>query len=376
VGAPEPPALPALTSLRFFAALHVVLFHMGQYFWRGAPWPLAPVLAHGFVGVSFFFVLSGFILGYVYGPRVRSGDFRQGAFWRARVARIYPLYLAGLVLALPNFLAPSPAALASTPHAGPLAALTVPTLTQAWLPAHALAWNPPAWSLSVEAVFYLTFPWLAVRLLAARPRRPALLLGLLWACSWVPGVLGAAAGPAFSPTSTWWVFLLHSPLMHLAQFLLGVQAAAWRGEATPSRTSLLRLQGACLAAIVAGLVLLPPSDAFNVALNNGLLAPAFAGLFASLSFGPLGIGRWLGGGLLVLLGDASYGIYLFHQAIYPVSQALWRLAVGHYALFSWPTFAFYLALLLAYSIAMHLLLERPAQAWIRGRRGATAKAGR
>ena len=63
------PRLPALTSLRFFAALHVVFFHFLAFkIVSGEGW-LGQISSIGYVGVSFFFVLSGFILVYTYAGR-------------------------------------------------------------------------------------------------------------------------------------------------------------------------------------------------------------------------------------------------------------------------------------------------------------------
>jgi peptidoglycan/LPS O-acetylase OafA/YrhL len=82
------PRLPALTSLRFFAALHVVCFHFLAFkIVSGERW-LGQISSIGYVGVSFFFVLSGFILVYTYAGR----DIPARDFWRARFARIYPAF--------------------------------------------------------------------------------------------------------------------------------------------------------------------------------------------------------------------------------------------------------------------------------------------
>src|SRR5690348_4149040 len=62
------------------------------------PAPLRLLVRHGAVGVPLFFVLSGFVLAYNYFPRARAGRFARGGFWGARFARIYPVYLAALVL--------------------------------------------------------------------------------------------------------------------------------------------------------------------------------------------------------------------------------------------------------------------------------------
>ncbi|HEX6528263.1 MAG TPA: acyltransferase family protein, partial [Burkholderiales bacterium] len=83
--------LEQLTSLRFFAALMIVFHHADGMFGIGR----SPVNLGQ--GVSFFFVLSGFILTYVY-PSLDAGrEVRR--FWLARFARIWPAYLATFLLA-------------------------------------------------------------------------------------------------------------------------------------------------------------------------------------------------------------------------------------------------------------------------------------
>ena len=93
------PRLPAVTSLRFFAALHVALFHMNEMGAITGPHWLKTFAGIGYVGVSFFFVLSGFILVYTYAGR----NIVLGEFYQTRFARIYPAYLFSLVLTFPFF---------------------------------------------------------------------------------------------------------------------------------------------------------------------------------------------------------------------------------------------------------------------------------
>ena len=57
----KPARLDALTGLRSFAAVNIVLFHFSNPDWFG---PLAPVVNAGYASVSFFILLSGFVLGY------------------------------------------------------------------------------------------------------------------------------------------------------------------------------------------------------------------------------------------------------------------------------------------------------------------------
>src|ERR1035437_982751 len=93
------PPLRALTSLRFFAAMYVVLFHESHNPGHIVLFPLAArFVASGFTAVTLFFVLSGFILAYNY-DRIRS----RREFWISRFARIYPVYFLSL---LPVFITP------------------------------------------------------------------------------------------------------------------------------------------------------------------------------------------------------------------------------------------------------------------------------
>ncbi|NOK14937.1 acyltransferase family protein, partial [Corallococcus exercitus] len=157
------PSLPALTGLRFFAALHVVAFHVTPR--EGRPGWLGALLDNGPASVTLFFILSGFVLAQAYLGSASPGPVSRRAFWVARLARIYPVYLLGLVLEAPPFFL----AVLRQENGWTLPALqrllgvgaAVTSLTQAWIPPAACAWNCPGWSLSAEAFFYLLFPVLA-----------------------------------------------------------------------------------------------------------------------------------------------------------------------------------------------------------------------
>src|SRR5690242_17436535 len=159
------PVLKPLTGLRFLAAMAVVAYHALDALVPHAPGYLSRLASHGYLGVSLFFVLSGFILTYTY-IEPDSGALRGSAreFWWARIARVYPMYTAALVVALPVFLlyrialAPPEARAQATIAAG-----LTPMLLQGWWPPAACQWNCPGWSLSVEMFFYAIFPFLAVR---------------------------------------------------------------------------------------------------------------------------------------------------------------------------------------------------------------------
>ena len=143
----------SLTGLRFFAALTVVLVHSYQI--RTGSYLLGPGATNA---VTFFFVLSGFILTWVYHERIATiGTWK---FYLARFARVWPLHVACFALfvwvnwyfAYENlFVADQAWQIASNL-----------TLTQSWVPIEkwAMRFNGPSWSISTELGFYLLFPLL------------------------------------------------------------------------------------------------------------------------------------------------------------------------------------------------------------------------
>jgi peptidoglycan/LPS O-acetylase OafA/YrhL len=153
------PRLAALASARFFAAFHVLLFHASAM--RGLNW--APrwwqtFASAGYVAVSFFFVLSGFVLVYTY----EGKKFDLGRFWRARFARLYPVYLLSLVVCAPFFFYvitrfDFPGFEWTKAHLT-AAVVLVLAMLQAWVPGAAMTWNGVAWAVSVEIFFYVVFP--------------------------------------------------------------------------------------------------------------------------------------------------------------------------------------------------------------------------
>ncbi|MGE5500425.1 MAG: acyltransferase family protein [Ignavibacteriales bacterium] len=153
------PRFTVLDSWRGVCALWVVLYHfrtMGHY---------TPVSQYGFLGVEFFFVLSGFVISHAYGERL--GDtLARVQFTIRRFGRLYPLHLAmfaatlameiarwALVWKLGRPLGPPP----FTGDTDPRAILANLTLTQGLGTFQHYTWNVPSWSISVELFLYATF---------------------------------------------------------------------------------------------------------------------------------------------------------------------------------------------------------------------------
>jgi peptidoglycan/LPS O-acetylase OafA/YrhL len=313
------PRLPALTSLRFFAAFHVVIFHFqAMQIFFGPAW-FQKLSSIGYVGVSFFFVLSGFILVYTYAGRpIILKD-----FWRARFARIYPAYAFSLLVTAPFFFfvvltMNIPFFVWPKAHLK-LASVLVLSLLQAWVPPGALTWNAVAWSLSVEAFFYLLFPF-ALLFLVRRSQTQLLLLAV---ASWLTSLAFSFSYVTFNPDhltvvnadvlgAFWLNALKFNPLARLPEFLLGMACGfLFLRSRQESKLALpLILSGCAALAIVAyfsGAILYP-------ILHTALLAPAFAAIVYGFALRP----KWgaiLENRLLVLCGDASYSLYLLHSMI-------------------------------------------------------------
>ena len=331
---PSPARADAITSLRFFAAAHVVAYHYARDA-AGMPEVVTSLLYAGPASVGLFFVLSGFVLARRYGDGV---PFREYAV--ARVARIVPLYWLSLVLSAPLLLA--------TPH--PAAALlTVPVFLQAWLPHTALAWNEPAWSLSAEMFFYALFP--VILPWAQRRRSPLRAAALLWVGTML--LLAAAmtiypparASFALIPDDAVLVSVLFNPAVMLPQFAFGVLLGVARCRIPGWWTAVAAV---ALAGILCGL----PMP--RLLMNGGLLMPLFGLAIAGASRIQ---GGWLTSRPLVVAGEASYGLYLLQ-----VPVAVW-FSVAYAP--APRAFAAYFTVLLAVSLLTHRWIERPLREAIR-----------
>jgi len=324
VSSPDPapprrkPSLDALTGLRFFAAMGVVLYHFAGPVLKSRSTILSNTAGDGFVAVDLFYLLSGFILAYSYLTREGSLVGTRRNFYVARLARIYPAYFLAFLLATPADVVASlhvnrlPVAIAKLT----VSAISVLTLQQAWTPWTAWNWNYPAWSVSVEAFFYLVFPFIAVRLARLRPASALRTAGLLWVLAIIPPVVFWAITGVTAPPQTGNYLqrtIEFTPLMRLPEFMIGILL----GRAF-TLGQLDRLNGAWVGTSAA--IAITAIFAFcpwipHPILANGLLAPLFVLLIAGLAQGRGALARFLSLPFMVMLGEASYGIYILQVPI-------------------------------------------------------------
>ncbi len=345
-----PPNLRSLTSLRFFAALWVVIYH----YWPNLQ-PTRPVFVDkGVLGVDLFFILSGFILSHVYLDKVRGHSFDYGAFLWARLARIYPLHIAliaGLIALLTGL------SLIGL-HAGAQVLIwsSLPaqlTLTQAWGLGTQGGWNYPSWSISAEGFAYLVFPVFAYAAcrLWHRPRLAAGLAAGLVMLAYA--LFPLIAGFPLVHASTQWGALRIVP-----GFALG--CALWlvfHAELIRSRATALGLAGLSAAALVASIGLGAP-DFVSVLACGGLVL----GLGAAARQGS----RALSHPLLVHLGEASFALYMVSIPLQLVVttglQKVHMIDPAHMPLGVW---LLMVAATVPAGLLFHHAIERPARTWMR-----------
>jgi peptidoglycan/LPS O-acetylase OafA/YrhL len=355
----KPAPLKALTGLRCFAAINIVLFHFSNPKWFGF---LAPVVNAGFISVSYFILLSGFVLAYNYAERARNGELDRKRFWEARFTRIYPIYFLSLLLSL---------TLLSGEYSTHTRAMfwtgvvLTPLLLQGFVPAIATFLNTPAWTMSAEAAYYVIFPWVAK---LKRPQRmtPHLMkMAGVWALGMVPGALYIAFNPdgiahpdrwSFGP---WLSALKYTPYSHVFGFVFGVMLADV--DRMIERTARLRLWlgifgfGGLYALLSLGSLMPYPI------MHDGLLMPLFGCIVLGLA-GENPLARALGVRPLVFVGEASYCLYLLHFNLWNMIHGSHVLeATGLIRFDPWISYV----LLIALSICALYFIEKPAQRKLR-----------
>ncbi|MFF8553074.1 acyltransferase family protein [Streptomyces sp. NPDC015501] len=345
--------LDSLTGLRFWAALAVVLYHLSRQAGQ-LPW-ISDVTWYGRSGVTFFFVLSGFVLAWTYdGRSVPTLVF----LWR-RFARIWPLLTVSVLASVAVWSALG----TDFSLRGTVATLA---LVNAWVPEHSYlsGGNPAAWSLSDEAWFYLLFPLLmALSLMRSARGRLAVAVCAASLTVWLGGALITD-----SLVRVW--ALDYFPPTRTLQFVLGVAAGlavkrGWRPAGG--------LPVAVLAVLAWHLALIPWSRAVPDSLwyspysaSHLLSAPIFALLVAAAAATDVERRRTaLAGPVMVRLGQWSFAWYLFHEIVLRVLVGVYGKPVGLLETAGFWAATLVLSLTLA-AIAYHCV-EHPLERLLRRR---------
>ena len=341
---------PALDGVRAVSVALVVLFHAG-----------VPFLPAGYLGVSVFFTLSGFLItSLLLAEESRTSTIRVASFYGRRMKRLLPastLCLAGVVIAhafgafdgTPSLRRDVVGAvlelfnwvrLSGTGSYGELFASSASPLEHFW-------------SLSIEEQFYWLWPalmLLALRRLHSRSTRRTMrrLVRLLVTATVVTSISSLVIAQVWGPDAAYWATPARLP-----EILVGASLAAWlHGRTVP--TGAARIAAPALAAIVA-LSMLLPSD-HGLAYEGGLPLVALVSgtlILALQVDGPLR--RALAWRPIVAVGSVSYGLYLFHWPVFVVLRdAGWQLT-------RLPDLIGALAITAAMATASYRWVERPVR---------------
>ena len=360
------PPLPALTGLRTLLALTILMFHFtpaGLASVRHPSLTLYPLIDIGYVFVSFFFLISGFILSYNYAHRpegVCTAD-----FWMARLSRLYPVYLLTMLISLPMLLLEWHTRSRTDFWMGTIA---TPLLLQGFFPHLATFWNVVSWTLSCEVVLYIAFPFLLKLRWPAHPVLLALLVLGFWSLGLVPHLLYWLNNPDhFSQPAnrysdgTWLNTLKYTPMAYLCTFLAGLTLGRLHDALpfTPRRRLVVGLAGFFLAWLAVYHV--APNVPY-ILVHGGLFTPVWSLVILGLA-GVSPLARIFAFRPLVAVGTSTYALYLLHFNIFTLLQ--WqhvaeRLHVQAYD--PWISYVFVVLL----AMAVRRWVEHPCQKVIQG----------
>lgn len=347
-----PPDLRPLTSLRFFAALWVVVFSFWPHLAVPAQGLATPgAVAKGYLGVELFFVLSGFILSHVYMAAAGEKRFSYRGFLWARIARVYPLHLATLLGVIGLGVAATVAGVGM--DANVLGWKTLPahlTMTHAWGVTDAATFNHPSWSISAEWFAYLAFPAFAFVFWRMRERPWMAVLGAVAGMAALYIAFQRLAGFPLTQATFHWGALRIVPC-----FALGCALYLVYRRAPLPRAGLLAL--AFLVLMGAG-AFLGAWDGFTVMMAGGLILA-----LASLDNARAG---WLASRPAVYLGEISYSVYMVCVPWKLLSvNALARVTGAEDKTFPLVVWLALVAGVVVTAAITYHLVEKPARTWLR-----------
>lgn len=341
--------IEVLTFFRFVAAVLVVVYHFsnGMLGTQG-------FLMSGPEMVTFFFVLSGFVLAVSADPPSTPG--RLAYFYGSRIARIVPLFFLAAFL----FVAVK---VANGGSVGIKALAIHLSFMQAWIPPYALAVNIPGWTLSAEMFFYAVFPLIGVWIFRDTSKIKKILSVLAF---WLFTVLLATLVlNLFTENKNAIRFVLHFPMLHLSSFVLGMwggyfykrRPGYWQ---TSSRHLLLAVL--CVIFILQTYPVLSKFLPVLLPVQTSLHAPMFLLVIMIAAYCRQDDLKFFSRPYVTILGDASYGIYILQYPVY-LGFYHWVWSAARPSTFL--ELFLYIGVLILISIVVFLYFERPADRGLR-----------
>lgn len=331
-----------LTFTRFVAAIVIVVYHFAieretPVFPFNKSETLYEIFKGGHLGVSYFYVLSGFIMYYNYGDETKKINLKT--FFVSRIARIYPMHLVALAMMFLIF-----DYIADRLNVTSFFLQT--TLLQAWSYAYRHSYNWPAWSLSVEMFFYLVFPIVLLVIHKLKPNRSIAVLILFWVASMV---------------QQWffWGTIELLPLLHLNSFLVGILAGILFKNNTFGFLN-NRNSNTILFVCTLGVLMFSAAIQETDRSGTGLLAPLFGFFILIVATNKSSWSAFFSKKLFILLGEISYCIYILHWPIWLIMERHMPIHLKNNT-----HFYFYLGVVILASYFSYEYIEKPSRVFIR-----------
>ena len=335
-----------ISFIRFFAVIIIIYYHLGQNIY---PFDLSALLnhfvKHGDVWVSFFFVLSGFVLTVSY----YNKPIDPPQFWISRFARIYPLHLIAILYYVVKYSLKGHLLGSETI----LSVVLNLSLLQSWFPSFALSLNYPSWFLSVLCLFYFIFPYLYPKIKGFTFN---LLISTVFSFWFMSLVVLIILSKLVIHRGFPYNIILYNPLMHLNSFIIGIGGGLiFMRSSSKYEHSWIPLAMILLSLLLIVIIIYSPLIQYA---RNGLLSPIFIFLIIGLSLDTSFLSRFLSSKLLVFLGEISFALYIFQVPVYEVAASLMkRLDVQK------PAYCFYsyMVILIVLSTCIHTFIEKPVR---------------
>ncbi|GAA4156991.1 acyltransferase [Chryseobacterium ginsenosidimutans] len=295
------------------------------------------------VGVSYFFILSGFIMIVAYHKKTQINYLD---YYRNRFARIYPLYVVGVLLLLVtrysdfNF----------------YKVFLYLFGIQSWIPGDALVLNFPGWSISVEFLFYLIFPLLYNYFYSKGNKSIWIIAVLIWVVTQFFSNLYVNSLMYKGPHTMSHEFGHYFPLWHINEFLVGNLAGLYFVKNFRERNYDVVIT-LIFIAILLSLIFIPLN------FHNGLMAVLFIPLIYLISSNNGILTKVFSLKPLEYLGEISYAVYIIHiPVLYILRSVLWEnfQVYEHNAVF-W----IYIPVLIIISGLFYQFIEKPLRDYLK-----------
>ncbi|WP_150114837.1 acyltransferase family protein [Chryseobacterium sp. IHB B 17019] len=335
--------IPQITFTRFVAAMAIVISHFKKDLFLYKINYISDIFLKANVGVSYFFILSGFIMIVAYHRKAKI-DYLD--FYRNRFARIYPLYVVGLLLFL------------VTKYSGFSFYKLFLYLfgIQSWIPGEALVLNFPGWSISVEFLFYLIFPLLYNYFYSKGNKSIWVITILIWITTQVFSNLYVNSSMFKGPHTVSYEFVHYFPLLHINEFLMGNLAGLFfvKNFRENNYDVIISL---IFMAILLSLIFVPLN------FHNGLMAVFFIPLIYFISCNNGILTTIFSLKPLEYLGEISYAIYIVHiPVLYILRSVLW----DYFQIYeSNGVFWVYVLVLIFVSALFYQFIEKPLRNYLK-----------